>query len=279
MMLSLFEGESIKMQSNQNSNIWMFHRVNTSKSSIHDIYRQRGMVHTLDEIFCLIESALSNNYIFGSIAESITNKKIIHLTFDDGYKEHLFVAKELKRKYNLSHNSITFSINIRNSFYKDKLCMDIIYQLIESNSLHKIDKLLDINTDNHSLQEIKKLLFSTTKHIEEINKHVNMEGYFLNKEEIVSLSKLFSIASHGINHCYLTSLDESDIYWELKESKEYLSALLNTSVDTICFPEGNHSTLINHIAKEVGYKFGLAIASKIKKSKEYNLLRRIPRCD
>ena len=269
--------QSLNTKSDIN-NIWMFHRIKTTDNTISDIYKQRGMLHTMDELYCLIDKALLEGYSFGSIAEAINNDKIIHLTFDDGYKEHLFVAKELKKKYNFAYHSITFAINIRNSFFSDKLCMDMVYQLIDNNSLNDLATALNINLDDFELKDVKDMLFSSTKHVKHINKYVDMRDYFLNKEDLISLCKIFSIASHCVNHCYLTSLSDEEIYQELKESKKYLSSALNTEVSTICFPDGKHSNYINKISKEMGYKFGLSISPKIKEYKEFNLKRSIPRC-
>ena len=261
-----------------NNNIWMFHRVKTPHNNISDIYKQRGMVHSLDELICLIDNAIERGYNFGSISEAIECKTTIHLTFDDGYKEHLFVAKELKRRYDFSSDCITFAINIRNSFYEKKLCMDMVYQLIDSNSLNKLNSILNIDSKSLKLNEIKKVLFSTKNHIKNVNNHVDMKNYFLNKTEVMALSELFSIASHCVNHCYLPSLSSEDIYKELKGSKDFLSSLLNKNINIICFPEGKHSNDINTIAKELGYKFGLSISSKHKELKLFNINRSIPRC-
>ncbi len=260
------------------NNIWMFHRIKTTDNMVSDIYKQRGMLHTMDELYCLIDKALHEGYSFGSIPEAINNDKIIHLTFDDGYKEHLFVARELKKKYNLSYHSITFAINIRNSFFSDKLCMDMVYQLIDNDSLNDLTTALNINLEDLELKDVKDMLFSSTKHIQNINKYVDMRDYFLNKEDLLSLCKMFSIASHCVNHCYLTSLSNEKVYEELKASKDYLSSTLSTEVITICFPDGKHSNNINKISKEIGYKFGLSISPKTKEYKEFNLKRSIPRC-
>ncbi len=261
-----------------NNNIWMFHRIKTPYNSISDIYNQRGMIHTLEELLCLINNAIDKGYKFGSISEAMACKNTIHLTFDDGYKEHLFVAQELKKQYGFSSDCITFAINIRNSFYEEKLCMDMVYQLMDSNSLNRLDPILNIDSKNLKLNEIKKVLFSTKNYIKDVNKYVDMENYFLNKVEVIALSELFSIASHCVNHCYLPSLNSEDIYKELKESKDFLSSLLNKDINIICFPEGKHSNDINTISKELGYKFGLSISSKHKELKLFNINRSIPRC-
>ncbi|CAA6806813.1 MAG: Unknown protein [uncultured Sulfurovum sp.] len=269
---------NVKSLKSNTSNVWMFHRIKMLDNCMSDIYRERGMLHTIEELFCLIDTAIMEGYKFGSINEAIHCNKTVHLTFDDGYKEHLSVAKELKKRYDFSYNCITFAINIRNSFYEDKLCMDMLYQLIDKRRLNDMKKIFNIKSNNIELKELKKIFFSTTQYIEEINKYVDMQNYFLDKEEVIALSKLFSIASHCINHCYLTSLSDDDMYIELKVSKAYLSTLLNKEIEIICYPEGNHSNVINKVSKELGYKFGFSIFSKDREPKEFNINRSIPKC-
>jgi len=270
--------ETLRTQNKRNTNIWMFHRIKTSTNNISDIYRQRGMVHTMEELFCLIDNAIKKGYLFGSIDEAINNNKTIHLTFDDGYKEHLMVAKELKKRYDFSYKVITFAINIRNSFYENKLCMDMIYQLIDRKKSNEIKKILNIKSNQIELKEVKNIFFSTRQYIEEMNKYVDMKNYFLNKEEVIELSKLFSIASHCVNHCYLTALSYEDMAQELKVSKVYLSSILNKEIETICYPEGKHSNIINQTSRELGYKFAFLISSTNSEPKEFNINRSIPKC-
>jgi len=244
----------------------MFHRVRFQDNNIANIYDKRGMVHHFDDIIKLIDSALSEGKKIGSIKEALKDKNTIHLTFDDGYKEHLLVAQKLKEKYNFPLNYISFSINIRNSFYAKKLCMDTIYQAMENN-------LCQIKFS--SINKIKNKIFSNTKYINVLNsKKINMEDIFLNESELITLSKLFSIASHCVNHTFLSSLDNSEIYYELNESKQFLESTLKITVDTICYPEGKSNKVIRKIAKNSAYTFGLSISSG---SDKYKIGRIIPR--
>jgi peptidoglycan/xylan/chitin deacetylase (PgdA/CDA1 family) len=249
-----------------NENIWMFHRVRFSNNYISTVYDKRGMVHHFDDIINLIDSALESGKKIGSISQSLQDKNTIHLSFDDGYKEHLLVAEKLKEKYNFPLEAITFSINIRNSFYSEKLCMDMIYQVMD-NHLCNI-KLSSVN-------KIKNKIFSNKRYIPLLNNQkIDMENYFLNEDELISLSKLFSIASHCVNHTFLTSLESSEVYYELDESKRFLESKLNITINTICYPEGKSNKEIREIAKNRGYKFGLSISGDIDK---YKLGRIIPR--
>jgi hypothetical protein len=99
------------------------------------------MVANLESVFNIIEEYLSNGCSFGNIEQCINSDKFFHLSFDDGFKEHLEVATILKEKYNPQKDAISFSINISNSLYHQYTGMDIVYELIK---LNKINLLLDI---------------------------------------------------------------------------------------------------------------------------------------
>jgi peptidoglycan/xylan/chitin deacetylase (PgdA/CDA1 family) len=243
-------------------NIWMFHRVRFDNHHIGNIYDLRGMVHEFNDIIRLIDLAIKKGKKFGSIAQTFMDKNAIHLSFDDGYKEHLIVAKALKKRYNFPVEAITFSINIRNSFYSKKFCMDIIYQWIENRNSTPFQELFGMELSTIDINHIKKIIFSDKHYIHRLNSYrVNLDNYFLNESEVIELSKLFSIGSHVINHSFLNSLNRDEVYNELKESKEFLESKLRIPIDTLCYPEGKSDIYIEEIAQRVGYKFGLSISS------------------
>jgi len=255
------------------SNFWMFHRISFQKGDINDIYNQRGMLHTYDDIIKLIDNALKKGKKFGSIKQALKNKHIIHLIFDDGYKEHLAIARKIKKKYNFFRDQITFSINVRNSFYAKKLSMDLIYELIETNELYRIDDVL--NKKLSSIKCIKDEIFKSTQYIASLNMlNVNLRNTYLCKSEIIKLSKLFSIASHCINHYYLTSLNEKNILYEIKTSKNFLEKIINAPIETICYPDGKNNKQVREISKKCNYKYGLSISQGID---EYEIGRKIQR--
>ncbi len=265
-------------QLNQNSNFWMFHRVSFANddidNNIADIYKQRGMLHTYDEIITLIDLAYSEGYKFGSIKQALKNKNIIHLSFDDGYKEHLMVAEKLKNKYNFLWEDITFSINIRNSFYNKKFSMDLIYKLYDEGRLADLSKILPKKITN-TMSGIKGEIFSSKKYIAALNTlNIDLKKCFLNADEVLSLAKLFSIASHCVNHCYLTSLTEKNILYELNKSKQFLEYKLNVKITTICYPDGKNNHKIQMLSKKCGYKYGLSISHN---ECNYQIGRKIPR--
>jgi peptidoglycan/xylan/chitin deacetylase (PgdA/CDA1 family) len=62
------------------------------------------------------------------------------------------------------------------------------------------------------------------------------------------------IGSHTANHALLTDLGTSDAWRELVESREKLSALTGTAVDSFCFPYGEYSLELADLAHQAGYR-------------------------
>ena len=114
------------------NNIKMLHRVFTERNNIEKIYQYRmlGLSYQYKYLTEYIDEALSNGYKLGSLEEAVSDPSTIHLTFDDGYKEHLLIAKKLKKRYQLRKKDLTFCINVRNSREKTKLCTDVFYYLV-----------------------------------------------------------------------------------------------------------------------------------------------------
>ena len=258
--------------SRQKSNFWMFHRVCFEDDTVSDIYRQRGMFHRYKRIIDLIDDALANGFKFGSIIEALKDKNTIHLTFDDGYKEHLKTAKKLKEKYNFSNNCITFSINVRNSFYTDKLSMDLIYKLIDENKFDNFAEFFDRKITD--VDEIKGEIFTNKKYVPLLaTLNIDLKNYYLDRFEIIELADIFSIASHCETHYWLTALNKNNIIDELKKSKEFLESVLKCQIKTICYPEGKSNTQVREIARNVGYQYGLSISPG---TSNYEIGRSIP---
>ena len=59
------------------------------------------------------------------------------LSFDDSFKEHLWVAKDLVKSYNIDKKSMLFAINVGNSIYHNFSGMDIIYHLAQFKKLNE----------------------------------------------------------------------------------------------------------------------------------------------
>ena len=100
----------------------MVHRIECNNSSIDDIYYQRNLVFKIDELIEIINIILKSKYSFGTLKQSIETNNHLHITFDDGYKEHLTAAKKLKKEFGLEKEYCSFAINIGNSLLSDFFC-------------------------------------------------------------------------------------------------------------------------------------------------------------
>ena len=245
-------------------NILMYHRIELSNTnSISDLYYKRNMVSHAQSLFNTIDTYLQNGLKFGSIESCLKFENCFHLSFDDGFKEHLEIAKNIKQKYKPDYDCITFSINVGNSYFRIYTGMALIYSIYANNKQSKLFNLLHIKQTT-DLQKIKKHIF--TLHKNDIlalsnqfpDLYPKLQNTFLTESEIVKLSKYFSIASHGITHRYLTAdIENSKI--EIQQSKKIIDSKINRSIDTFCYPEGKNNLEIQKYCFDAGYKFALSI--------------------
>ena len=246
-------------------NILMFHRVQTdNKQQINNWYFQRKMIIEIEKLYKLIDNYLSKGYKEGSITECIENNNYFHLSFDDGFKEHLKIAYLLKEKYHFDCNSVSFSINITNSINHDFTGMDLVYSILANNQIEKLNHFVETGFDIENIPEIKKYIANLapeqlkllSDYFPEL--HEQLKGIFLTKTEIIELSKMFKITSHGITHRFLTN-HKHESKKEILQSKMILENITNQNIDTFCYPEGKSDNDLQNYCKKVGYKYALSI--------------------
>jgi len=143
--------------------------------------------------------------------------------------------------------------------------MDLIYSIFETKQQSKLFEIIKFNqTQSYDFQIIKNLIFNFCKNelLELSNQfsdlHAKLKNTFLNAQEILELSKHFSIASHGVTHIFLTSdIENSKI--EIQQSREFLESKINRKIDTFCYPEGKNNSTLHKFCQNAGYKYALSI--------------------
>ena len=245
--------------------IIMVHRIECNDSSINEIYYQRNLVFKIDELIEIINKILKSKYFFGTIKQSMENNNRLHITFDDGYKEHLTAAKKLKKEFGLEREHCSFAINIGNSILSDFSGMDLIYSIIQNNSIDELCKYLSINhQSNCDIEFIKEIYIKMNiSELESIKNSFKfnrefLKSQFLNKQDVIDLSKLFNIISHGMSHRDLRYHRNSSKI-EMLDSKKHLEKLCSKPIEVFCYPEGKNDEDVWQICKDSGYKFGLSI--------------------
>jgi len=246
-------------------NILMFHRINIDgRQEINSYYFQRNMVHHIDSVFDIIDSHLKSGCHFGSISQCLEDNKCFHLSFDDGFKEHIKVAKLIKEKYVIGYNHISFSINVGNSIFANYTGMDIVYQLLSFYNPNKLRELLEMDVDFNNVSEIKdkllrrspETLIKLSVKCDEIKERLRKT--FLSKVEIIELSKIFQILSHGMTHRSLVYY-KNESKDEIFQSKIILEKLIGRSINVFCYPEGKNDSDIQRNCIDAGYKYALSI--------------------
>ena len=85
---------------------------------------------------------------------------------------------------------------------------------------------------------------------------------YLNLQQIQTMqeSKLVSFQSHTLSHVDLNTIDESQIEFELSESKSQISKLIKKEPVAIFYPYGNFSANVIKIAEKY-YEYGVTVNS------------------
>ena len=107
---------------------------------------------------------------------------------------------------------------------------------------------------------------------------IGTPGYCnLNELRELKESGIVDIQSHTVSHPRLALLTLENAKKEMKDSKEYLKNNLDIDSDTICYPYGSFNGNVENIAKELGYKYGLAMDGGIYYTLSHKDLYSIPR--
>ena len=89
-------------------------------------------------------------------------------------------------------------------------------------------------------------------------------------------SGLIEIASHGLNHQHLPSLNEADADEEFKLSKQNLEQLINEKIVSFAYPYGDYGEREEVMAYEAGYDFAIGtVNGPLKLTDNYYTIRRI----
>lgn len=255
-----------RLRTHANENILMIHHVHiNSEQNISPLSYDRGMVISCYALDAIIKDFLDRGYQFGNLEECVKEPdKFFCLTFDDGFKEHLLVAKELQAAYSPKKSSMIFSISTGNISGKTYSGMEFIYRIIDSGYGQELKGLLGL-FENSSIKEIKAKYGQLDPEAlrlvsEKFINRVNMGGIFLSAQEIKELSNYGLIASHGVSHRDLTTNVETSLS-EIADSKRDLEEIIQESVSAFCFPEGRYNDALLNCCKKAGYSMTLGINS------------------
>ena len=223
------------------------------------------------------------------------NNKIL-LTFDDGLKDHMYVAKQLSKMnrigiffpttYNVINNKflnvhkahlILGKINPKtvieatlSYFKRKKIDFDII-------KINKKFKNTYKNFKNNLDKDNFKRLINYGKNIKYkeqlldylINRFsikIRPKDFYLNKKEIEKISKMgMIIGCHSHSHQVLSNLNYQQQLSEIKKSTQILKKITKKNLSFFCYPYGGKSSYNNNtkkILKKLGYNYSFTVDQK-----------------
>src|SRR5262245_38203736 len=205
--------------------------------------------------------------------------RAVALTFDDGYKDHLYEVKPLLEKYEVPATFFATTGYFDTDFWWHEL-EDIII------SPAKLPPRLSISIDgerfvwnNSSIQHSttsnlcrSKLLLSVHHRISllprqeqrrlltELRDWANadfsdMRSRALSRDELVQLAfgDLVDIGAHSVTHPFLSALPTASQEAEIQESKNNLETLLGRPISGFSYPNGAISEHTLSIVQEAGF--------------------------
>tara|TARA_Y100000590_G_scaffold346139_1_gene396260 strand:- start:22355 stop:23368 length:1014 start_codon:yes stop_codon:yes gene_type:complete len=277
--------------------ILCYHRVLPDNNLMNKNPQQNQIIS--ESLFDEQMSYLSSNHIVVSMDEMIehlkskSDKFVVALTFDDGYKDNLTNALPILEKYNLP---ATIYISTR---FPEGDCEMWWYELWELISLNNniiinwggsIKKMKTINYSQKIIAyNIIGNLFVEENYIKqtelmskirENNSPISYDSLCLKWEEIIKLSNnpLITIGSHAHTHCSLRHLSKEDVFWELSYSKKIIEDKINKKVKHFAFPFGTNNEVSKRdqlIAQQCGYRTAAITIPKV--LYDNNLLFSLPR--
>jgi peptidoglycan/xylan/chitin deacetylase (PgdA/CDA1 family) len=238
--------------------VLMFHRVLPEKQITNpNAYSTFGTLIS-QEYFEIVLSCLTDNgFEFVTVSELTrrsSSKKLVALTFDDGYLDNYESALPSLLKFSAT---ATFFPVVNPCKDDTVLPLDIYYQCIDE------IKMSETERTEYITGTIKRNFYwaEPDKQMNMLNSlfkalpHKNRVSY-MSAEQLKELSdKGFEIGSHGMTHSLLIAdyMNKEKALSELQKSKQWLEAVTGKPVTAYCFPAGRYNAEMIELAKRVGY--------------------------
>ena len=270
--------------------IWCLHRVVPNRSWA---LPNRELEITPDYLEQLILSYMGDGYCFVSLDSMVGNlkkmrwpwqKKMVNISFDDGFRDIYEYAYPIFKKYN-----IPFTIYLTTAFPEGKAELwwikleRLINQyttLIVQGEEYRCETMEEKNqVFNDLMQRIYHCSDTPSKVFGKwfVNYQIDMDNLALTWDELAEMlsSGLLTVGSHTQSHPMLTKIPTDEVRTELKESKTIIEQHLSIPVNHFSYP---HSAFNMEIANElrlIGYQSAtLGYGGSIRRGMNSMLLNR-----
>ena len=235
--------------------------------------------------------------LVNSYEELFSNNDKYILTFDDGFKDHIYAAEKIKKKGGVGLfflptlplvNKQILDVH-KTHLLTSKVKASKIFETL--NNYLRINRIKDFynvyekekykNAYINQNDEIEKKKFKRLMNyygnlkirskildflLNEFELYVKAKDFYLNKKEIKYISSLgMIVGSHSHSHTLLSRLSYKKQLNEIKSSKKLLQNILKKEVNLFCYPYGgkrsyNLNTL--NILKKLNFKLAYSVEHK-----------------
>jgi peptidoglycan/xylan/chitin deacetylase (PgdA/CDA1 family) len=259
--------------------------------------RPQVSIEQLEESIKLIQK----HYTFITMAEAISmlsgteplRENCVVVTFDDGYRNNLTHAWPILRSYKVP--GIVFvavgAVDGRECFWFDRL--DYAVQQYVASGGRDIQLgderiQIDASTRDRLRTSIKSIIFKikglsgseaetmaiaekTIAGLEQLtgkslNDLVETDPWcgVMSWDDVKAAGDSgLHIGSHTIGHARLSRLNESEIRWQLAESKRKIEDSMGQSCDFFCYPNGSYNQDAPGLVREAGYSAAVTVQEGI----------------
>ncbi len=274
---------------------FLFHRVSNEADTMWPPMKP--------ELFERIIATLTKNYTVVPLEHYLddagafaSRKKIATVLFDDGYKDNLEMAAPILSKYKcpasfyvvtdcIDRNIPTWTYILDDRFSKTiKEKIELDFDFVPEK--YKVVILGNSSTNKKEIKPWLKKLSNRQRQLvlenilQQCDDAALPQNKMMNWKEVKQLTDNgFIIGSHSHTHPMLASLqNENEIADELKISRNKIYSALGFYPASISYPIGSFDERVTKLAKETGYKYGLAVEQQFYQSSK-NDLYKIPRVE
>lgn len=256
--------------------ILMLHRVQPEREG--DFSPNRDMAVSPAFLDGFVRDAQQRGYTFVSLdqlSEQLvagSKKKLLALTFDDGYRDNLTVAYPILKRL-----GIPFTIYVTTSFPDGEaiLWWYAIEQMLQQNEQIALadGSVLPCRTSQEKLDafvSLRQLIMALPRdglgdRVNAIFERVNFDWRQMCAEEALSWDDLrelardplVTIGAHTVSHPVLSALSPEQACTEMRDSRERIEARIGEPVAHFCYPFGSRNEVGARefeLAQELGFK-------------------------
>jgi peptidoglycan/xylan/chitin deacetylase (PgdA/CDA1 family) len=217
-------------------------------------------------------------------SDAIKSKhKYATIMFDDGYKDNIEFAAPILKKYNCKASFYVVTDCIDNNLPTWTHILEYLFQFTKKAEINiDFDFLpVELRTKNlptpeeriNYVSKLKPFLKKLSHHdrnlvLQRVNatySDATLPNLMMNWSDLETLkNEGHYIGSHTITHCMLgTMSNEEDVKFELLTSGNKIKEKLGYFPLSISYPVGSYNERTKILAKEAGYKLGLAVKQNI----------------